>query len=161
MNPKIVFHDLKIEIVLKTGFVTRYYGELMYVVYKKLHCTLYFDDKEKYTVESTLKDMENNLPETTFVKCSRNAIVNLCHCKGYDKTISEIRMDDGGVFTLSKRNKTDFNMKRKNLRCISAFSNTEYENRPFFFRKKNIEKTMDNMGENTPFEKFLSFIHSK
>ena len=135
MTPKIVFHDQKIEIVLKTGFVARYYDELMYIVYKKLRCTLHFVDKEKYTVETTLKDMENNLPEAAFVKCNRTTIVNLCHCKGYDKTISEIRMDDGEAFTLSRRNKTDFNAKRKNL---STRSNSEYE----IFRRKIIGKNI-------------------
>ena len=140
MNPKIVFYEQKIEIVLKTGFVVQYYSELMYVVYKKLRCTLHFANNENYTVASTLINMENNLPETAFVKCNRNIIVNLCRCKGHDKTISEIRMDDGEVFTLSRWNKTDFNAKRQNLRRISTCSNTEYENKSFFSESKMLEK---------------------
>ena len=123
MKSKIVFHDQKIEISLKTGFVARYYDELMYVVYKELHCTFHFIDDEKYTVEVILKEMEDNLPVAAFVKCNRNTIINLCHCKGYDKTISEIRMDDGGVFILSRRNKTGFKAKRKNLPRIFTCTN--------------------------------------
>ena len=115
MKSKIEFYDQKIEIALRTGFVARYYSELMYVVYEDLYCTFHFSDNEKYTVEASLKELENNLPEAEFVKCNRNTIVNLCHCRGYDKTISEIRMDDGEVFTLTRRNKTDFKAKRKNL----------------------------------------------
>jgi len=120
MNPKIVFYDQKIEIILKTGFVTYHYRKLMYVVYRDLYCTLHFVDNEKYTVETTLKEIEDNMPEATFARCNRKTIVNLYHCKRYDRTISEIQMDDNVIFTLSRRNKTDFKAKRKNLPRISS-----------------------------------------
>ena len=116
MNPKIVFHNLKMEIELPTGFVICYYDTLMYVVYKELDCTLHFGDNEKYTVEATLKGLEYNLPETAFVRCNRNTIVNLHHCKEYNKTVSEIRMVDGAIFSLSRREKANFKAKRKNLK---------------------------------------------
>ena len=54
IKSKIVFHDLKMEIILKSGFVARYYSELMYIVYSNLFCTFHFADNEKYTVEIKL-----------------------------------------------------------------------------------------------------------
>ncbi|WP_106828185.1 LytTR family DNA-binding domain-containing protein [Parabacteroides pacaensis] len=123
MKSKILFYDQKIEITLKTGFVSRYYDELIYVVYENLFCYLYFSDNKKLKADITLKNMMKNLPETVFVKCNRNTILNLCYCREYDKTINKIIMEDGEVFTLSRRNITDFNTKRKNLYHLSGCIN--------------------------------------
>ena len=70
---KITFYDLKIEIKINTGFVKRNYGELMYIRYKDLFCTLCFADNTQYTVEGSLKDMEDNLPQGAFIRCNKYA----------------------------------------------------------------------------------------
>jgi len=143
MKSKIVFHDLKMEIIVKTGFVARYYGELMYIVYENNNCVLYFADNNIYIVESSLIYMMENLPEGVFVRSNRKTVLNICHCKEYDKTKSEIQMDNGKVFSLSRRNVTDFNAKRKSIRlmctCTNCFTckNCECEIKSVFCRRKN------------------------
>jgi len=42
MKSKIIFHDLKMEILVETGVIARYYGELMYIIYDAPYCWLYF-----------------------------------------------------------------------------------------------------------------------
>ena len=114
MKPKIVFHESKMKIAVKTGFIACRYRDLMYVVYKDLYCTLHFVGNIKHKIETTLKYMADHLPRDIFVICNRNTILNLLHCKGYDRVESEIVMDDGAVFALSRRNVANFKAKIKN-----------------------------------------------
>ena len=52
MNTKTVFRDLTMEITVKTGFVARYYDELMYIIY----------DAQKYKVEVALQLLFDDQP---------------------------------------------------------------------------------------------------
>ena len=119
MKVNIVFHDRKMEIPVKSGIDIHYYGDLMYIKFDKPYCSLYFADKTKYTVEISLQSMKNNLPNATFMKCKRSAIVNLCYCKHLRTNPPGIVMEDGEKFKLSKQNVPEFRSKINNLAHIS------------------------------------------
>ena len=114
MNSKIVFHEQKMEIPVKTGFVARHYHELMYIVYDAPYCWLHFTGKTRYKVEVTLQYLMERLPKTTFFQCNRSAILNL-HCyREYRKKDEMVVMDDGMELNLARRRVNDFHDLRKN-----------------------------------------------
>ena len=63
MKSKIYFYDRKMLIPVKNGTITRYYGELMYIIFNKPYCELYFSGDTKYMIESSLQYMIENLPK--------------------------------------------------------------------------------------------------
>ena len=79
MKSKIAFHDLKMEIAEGTKVVSRFYGELMYIIYDAPYCRLYFNDTQKYQVKIALQFMSDNLP-ISFVLVAQ-------HLKGNKKII--------------------------------------------------------------------------
>ncbi len=93
MKSKIIFHDLKMEIPDDTKIITRFYGELMYIIYDAPYCYMHFTGTQKYKVDVTLQDMMDNLPEV-FVRCNRSIVLNVCYYKEYDMNLSTIIMDD-------------------------------------------------------------------
>jgi hypothetical protein len=54
------------EIPVKNGMVVYCYAELMYVIYDAPYCYLYFADNTNYFIQTSLQNMMDNLPETTF-----------------------------------------------------------------------------------------------
>ena len=116
MKSKIVFHDLKMEILIENGAIARYYSELMYVVHDAPYCWLHFTGKNRYRVAVSLRVMMNNLPEASFMKCKRSGIINVCYYKEFDHAKSIVVMEDGREFKLTKRNVVNFNSKRSNMR---------------------------------------------
>ena len=126
MNSKIVFHDLKIEIADKTGFIVYYYGELMYIIYDAPYCWFYFADKTKYKIETTVQYLFDNLPEV-FFRCNRSSIINISYYKKFLINMNKLVMDDGKIFTLSRNNAIKFNTKRISLPritppCLNCYS---------------------------------------
>ena len=107
------------EIPVKNGADARYYGELMYVIYDAPYCKLSFVDNTNYTVETSLQSIIDNLPEATFFKCNRSAVINICYYKGYRLKPPVIVTDDGKEFNLSRRNVKDFITIKNNLPRIS------------------------------------------
>jgi hypothetical protein len=120
MTSKIVFHDQKIEIAVENGADARFYGELMYVIYDAPYCKLYFSDNTDYKVETTLQSIMDKLPETTFFKCNRSVIINICYYKRYRIQPPVIVTDDGKEFKLSRRNVKNFEMVKADLPRISS-----------------------------------------
>ena len=118
MKSKIVFHDLKMEILDDATTVARYYGELMYVIYEAPWCWLHFVDKTQYRVEVTLQYMMDNLPPA-FVQCNRSVLLNLCYYREVDYILLMVRMDDGKEFNLARRRMKAFKETKNNLRRIS------------------------------------------
>jgi hypothetical protein len=108
MTLKIVFHDQKMEIAVENGADVRYYGELMYIIYDAPYCNLYFSDNTDYKVETSLQTIMDNLPKTTFFRCNRSVIINICYYKKYRIQPPVIAIDDGKEFKLSRRNVKDF-----------------------------------------------------
>ena len=118
MKSEIIFHDLKMEIPVKSGIIARYYGELKYIVYNAPYCWFYFADDTKYKVETTIQYMVQNLPKA-FVRCNRSAIINICYYREYRIPLSEVEMVDSKVFVLSRYNTVTFNKLRISLPRIS------------------------------------------
>ena len=85
MKYQILFHERKMGIAINTGVVFRHYGELMYVIFDKPYCVLYFTGSAKYKIEIPLQYIEDNLPEGIFMKCKRSAILNIFYCKEFKK----------------------------------------------------------------------------
>ena len=119
MESKIVFHDLKMEILVETGIIARYYGELMYIIYDAPYCWLYFTGKNRYRVVIPLKKLMDNLPTASFIKCKRSFVLNVCYYKEYVVTKSMVVMEDGREFNLTRRNVLNFNTMRNNISRIS------------------------------------------
>jgi DNA-binding LytR/AlgR family response regulator len=144
MKSGLIFHDIKMEIPVKTGVIVRYYGELMYVIYDAPYCWLYFVGKVKYKIEAAMQYVLDNLPES-FVRCNRSVILNLCYYKEYRMISSEVVMEDDMVFSLSRLNTHKFNAMRINMPYISLpytccyTCEKECENKPIFSRRKNIK----------------------
>ena len=127
MKSKILFHDQKIEIPYKNGFVASNYNELMYIIYEVIECELHFITPKKLNnrdiikcinVEISLEQMLNNLPNDIFFQCNRKTIINISCCKEYDWKQSTIVMDDGSTFRLSRRRLTQFKKHREKFRNI-------------------------------------------
>ena len=93
MKPPIVFRDRKIEIPVKTGFVTRNYDDLMYIVYNGVYCYIHCVDKN-YRVETSLKYLKDYLPRDVFFECNRSTIINIRSIKEYNRFDSVIKMKD-------------------------------------------------------------------
>jgi len=119
MKPKISFYDRKMVIPIKRGVDACYYGELMYVKFDKPYCILHFTGSKKYKVEISLKEMMDNLPQNTFFKCKRSAILNICYFRSFSNNPPMITMDDGAKFELSKQNVQFFNQIKINFTRIS------------------------------------------
>ena len=115
MKSKIVFHDLKMEIRIETGVISRYYGELMYIIYDAPYCWLYFTGRNRYRIIVTMKSLMNNLPEASFVRCKRSVILNVCYYKEYDHTKSMVIMEDDREFKLTQPNIMKFNTIRNKI----------------------------------------------
>ena len=115
MKSKIVYHDLKMEIWIETGVISRYYGELMYVIYDAPYCWLYFTGKNRYRVVVTVRNLMQNLPAVSFLKCKRSVILNVCYYKEYDRAKSMVIMEDGRKFKLTRLNVLNFNTIRNNI----------------------------------------------
>ena len=71
MKKSIVFRDRKIEIPVKTGFVARYYNDIMYIDYDGCYCYITCSDK-KYRTEASLKFLKRYLPKNIFFECNPN-----------------------------------------------------------------------------------------
>ena len=130
MKSKIIFYDRKMAIPVKTGIVTGYYGELMYIQFDKPYCLLNFTGKNRYMVEVSLQYIIDNLPEGMFLKCRRSAILNVCYCKELINTPPTAVMEDGVKIRLTKLNVWDLKYTAYPLRsseknCI----NLRHENR--------------------------------
>ena len=113
MTSKIVFHNQKMEIAVENGADARYYSEMMYVIYDAPYCNLHFSDNTYYKVETSLQSIMDNLPDTTFFKCNRSVIINICCYKRYRMNPPMVVIDDDKEFSLSRRNIKDF-IKMKN-----------------------------------------------
>ena len=112
MKSEIAFHELKMYIPVKTGFVSQNYGELMYVVYDAPYCCLHFTGKKKYKVEVPLHYMLKNLPQNDFFQCNRAVIINIGCCKEFNRIDGVIKMEDDMEFSLARRRAKDFNIMR-------------------------------------------------
>jgi len=104
MKSKILFYERQMQIPVKSKIELRYYGELMYIIFDKPYCVMYFTKKRKYWVEVSLKEMMDNLPEAVFLPCKRSVIINVCYLKSLDKKNRMIELEDGSKFKLSKEN---------------------------------------------------------
>ena len=121
MMSKIVFYDQKMEITVKNGMVVYCYGELMYVIYDAPYCYLYFADKTKYFIQVSLQYLMDNLPETTFFRCNRSAIINVGYYKGF-RTKPPVVVIDDKEFNLSRSNVKDFIRMKNNFIRTSSVS---------------------------------------
>ena len=119
MAPKIVFHEMKMEIPVKNGLIVHSYGELMYIIYDEPFCRLYFKDNVKYRVEVSLQYMLENLPKGVFFKCNRSTILNICYYKEYKKKPLMVIMEDGKELVLSRRVETLFHTIKRHLPRIT------------------------------------------
>ena len=142
MKAKIVFNDLKMEIANDGKVTTRFYGELMYVIYDAPYCLLHFTDDKKYRVEATMQFVLDNLP-IAFIRCNRSVILNMCYYKEYDSMLMEVKMECGKHFKLSRRHLRNFKEARQSLPRISppcqicyVCINEECKNRDVFYRCK-------------------------
>ena len=143
MNPKIVFHDLKMEIPADTGIAFHSYSELMYIIFDKPYCRLYFTGNAKYRVEVSLQCMLDNLPDAAFLKCKRSSVLNICHCQKLKKNPPLAVMPDGAEIRLTQQNVLKFKRMMDNLSCISPPCQGCYtctiekcENRMIFCRRE-------------------------
>ena len=114
MKSKIAFFDRKIAITAETGIVFRHYDELMYVLFDKPYCSLYFTGNSRYMLQVSLQKIMEKLPKTTFMKCKRSAVLNVGYCKELRKIPQIVVMDDGREIKLSKSNILTFSWMIEN-----------------------------------------------
>ena len=119
MRTEILFFERKMAIPIKSGIVTRYYGELMYIKYDKPYCWLYFIKNNKFLVEFSIQELFDNLPEASFLKCKRSAILNICYLRSFTEDSMMAEMADGTTLNLSKKNVLTIREMIKNLSEIS------------------------------------------
>jgi hypothetical protein len=120
MKPdSIIFHGLKMEIPVKTGKVTRYYGEIKYIVCSKPECEIYCIDNSKYSVTVPLKYLADHLPDA-FFRCNKSAIVNLHYYMEYNRRSLQLVMEDRKTFSLSVRKIAVFRKRTAELHRISS-----------------------------------------
>jgi len=111
MSSKITFHDRKIDIPIRTGFLARYYDDIMYIIYDGVYCYLHCSDKE-YRIEASLKYLMDYLPKEIFFECNRSTIINIHYIKEYNRLDAFILMDDNRYFGLSRRRVKAFHQIR-------------------------------------------------
>ena len=121
MRTKINFYDLKMLIFHKSEKAAYYYCELMYIIYDKPYCRLFFSNKKKNVIEMSITTLMEYLPESVFLMCKRSAIVNLCYLKHLKHDEMTIEMSDGVKFPLSKANIMDFNLMIEKVEDISPY----------------------------------------
>jgi len=119
LESKITFHEKKMVIPNGADIVVRYYEELMYVIFDKPYCLLYFFGNSRYRVEISLKYMMEKLPENTFIQCKRSSILNINYFKEFKRRERIVTMVDGSEIKLSKRNLPEFIWKLNNMPRIS------------------------------------------
>lgn len=101
-NDKVVFIDIT---------------EIMYIESKIDLCCLYTKDGERYTSSKDLKQFENVLKQFhQFIRVNKSTIINANHIKSYTKTEPcIIELKTGITFEVSRRKKTEINLKLKKL----------------------------------------------
>ena len=119
MKEKIYFDDRKIGVPENKGIVTHYYSELMYVIYIKPSCRLFFSNNKRYWVNISIQSLKEHLPDEAFMMCKRSVIANLCYLKNFVSNPPTIEMTDGVTFKLSKKNAQDFELILDNSPAIS------------------------------------------
>ena len=146
MRSQIVYYDRKMVIPIKSKFEICYYGQLMYIIFDKPYCILHTTKNKPYWVEVPLKDIEDRLPETAFLKCKRSVIINLCYLKSFNRKPPEVEMEDGAKFELSKQNMLDLELMMNKLHdiappCPICFPclDDQCESQALFCKRKNVQ----------------------
>lgn len=103
----------KITLSHANGFNTLQIEDILYLEGENNY-TVFHTHQRKFTVSKTLKDYEEILKESGFLRIHKSSIINLRHLKEYSvKNGMEAIMSDNKVLTVSRRKYTEFFDKAK------------------------------------------------
>jgi len=119
MKSIISFYDRKMVLPVRTGIITRYYGELICVTYDKPYCVLHFAHNTKYMVDVSLQYLMDNLPSSVFIFGNRSSIINICYCRELNRSELFAIMENDIQIRMSKKNVLKFIWLMNNMPCIS------------------------------------------
>ncbi len=102
-----VNEDSKLILSLHDSFQVIDLNELLYCESDKGYTTFYCSNNKKYLVSKTLKDFENQLSTSNFVRTHQSYIVNLKYIDKYEKS-GAIHLKNGKKIPVSSRKKEQF-----------------------------------------------------
>jgi len=101
INKKVVFPT-------KNGYQIVKVSNILYCQADINYSTIYLLDKSFFTIVSTLKNLEETLPESMFFRCHKSFLVNINHIKTYDKSRDKIILDSGAEVDIASRRVEQF-----------------------------------------------------
>lgn len=101
INKKVVFPT-------KNGYQIVKVSNILFCQADINYSTIHLIDGTSFTIVSTLKNLEETLPETSFFRCHKSFLVNINHIKTYDKSRDKIVLDSGKEVDIATRRVEQF-----------------------------------------------------
>lgn len=101
INKKVVFPT-------KNGYQIVKVSNILFCQADINYSTIHLIDGTSFTIVSTLKNLEEILPETSFFRCHKSFLVNINHIKTYDKSRDKIVLDSGKEVDIATRRVEQF-----------------------------------------------------
>lgn len=101
INKKVVFPT-------KNGYQIVKVSNILFCQADINYSTIHLIDGTSFTIVSTLKNLEEILPETSFFRCHKSFLVNINHIKTYDKSRDKIVLDSGKEVNIATRRVEQF-----------------------------------------------------
>jgi two-component system LytT family response regulator len=95
----------KIAIAAQNGVSFIGLDEIVYVEASNNYSKLVLTDKHVYTVSKTLKDVQEVLEESNFLRVHRQYIINLNHVKQFNRNEGILTMDNGDHLPIARNQK--------------------------------------------------------
>lgn len=105
----------KISLPHGQGYALIDVDHIIHIEAESNYSTFHLQDKEKITVSKVLKEFEEILPESQFVRVHKSSIVNLNYILEYNsKNGLELTLKNGKKIAVSRRRASDFQDKVRN-----------------------------------------------
>jgi two-component system LytT family response regulator len=89
--------------------------DILYLEGRNNYTLFHTNRKQKFVVSKTLKEYEDLLSESNFLRIHKSSIINLRHLRGYNTRSLEVVMSDEKVLPVSRRRAAGFLTKAKNF----------------------------------------------
>jgi two-component system LytT family response regulator len=105
-------HDMEINkrvlFPTRIGYEVEKVSNILYCRADENYATVITLDKKSYTVTSTLKNLEDTLPENTFFRIHKTYLINMNHVKTYDKKRNKVILEGSIELDVATRRIDDF-----------------------------------------------------
>ena len=101
INKKILFPS-------RIGYQIEKISNIMYCMADENYSTVFTLDKKSFTISSTLKSLEETLPENTFFRIHKTFIVNMNYVKMYDRKRNKVILEGGIELDVATRRIDEF-----------------------------------------------------